>query len=84
MIELKLHVSEVDYGAAIQLFAGNGLSGVAALAARALPDSAKEELAVKYLNASAEKLSAMLEEAAAKQGVHVRVTDAQAVVLPET
>ena len=55
----------------------------AALAAKALPDSAKEELAVKYLNASADKLSAMLETAAANKGVHVRITDAQAVVLPE-
>ncbi len=83
MIELKLRVSEVDFEAAIRLFAGNGISGVAAMAARALPDSAKEELAVKYLNGSAEKLSSMLETAAKNQGVHLRVTDARAVVVPE-
>ncbi len=83
MIELKLRVSEVDFEAAIRLFTGNGISGVAAMAARALPDSAKEELAVKYLNGSADKLSAMLETAAKNQGVHLRVTDARAVVVQE-
>ena len=83
MIELKLHVSEVDFEAAIQMFAGNGLSGVAALAARALPDSAKEELAVKYLNASAEKLESMLETAAERKGVRVKITGAQAAVVKD-
>ena len=84
MIELKLNVSEVDFEAVIQMFAGTGLAGSAALlAARALPDSAKEELAVKYLNNSAEKLQSMLETAAANKGLHIRVTGAQALVVPE-
>ena len=44
MIELKLTVSEIDYDAVIARFAGS-LGGVAAMAARALPAGAKEELA---------------------------------------
>ena len=82
MIELKLYVSEVDYEATIQAFAGTGLAGNAAvLAAKALPDGAKEELAVKYLNANASKLEAMLEAAAERKGVRVRVTGATASVV---
>ena len=81
MIELKLYVSEVDYGSIIQALAGTGFAGSAAvMAARALPDGAKEELAVKYLNANAEKLEGMLEDAAARKGVRVKVSGAQASV----
>lgn len=82
MIELKLYVSDVDYESVIQAFAGTGFAGSAAvLAAKALPDSAKEELAVKYMNASAEKLEDMLEAAAERKGVHVRISGAQASVI---
>ena len=84
MIELKLYVSEVDFEAAIQLFAGSGaIGGAAALAARALPAGAKEELAVRYLNASAEKLESMLESAAEKKGVRLKISGAQATVAAE-
>lgn len=82
MVELKLNVSEVDFEAAIQLFAGSGMAGGAAsMAARLLSDDAKEELAVKYLNANADKLAQMLETAAARKGVHIRVSDAQANIV---
>ena len=82
MFELKMYVSEVDYEAAIQALAGTGFAGTAAaMAARALPDTAKEELAVKYMNANAGKIESMLETAAAKKGVHVRLTGAQACIV---
>lgn len=82
MIELKLYVSEVDYEAAIQAFAGTGFAGSAAvMAARALPDSAKEELAVKYMNANAEKLESMMEAAAERKGIRMKLTGAQASIV---
>lgn len=82
MIELKLYVSEMDYEAAVQLLTGGGVAGsAAAMAARVLPDGAKEELAAKYINASAAKLQTMLEQAAASKGVHVKLTGAQAAVV---
>ena len=82
MVELKLYVSEVDYESAIQAFAGTGIAGGAAvMAARALSDSAKEELVVKYLNANAEKLEGMLESAAAGKGIALKITGAQATVI---
>ena len=81
MIELKLNVSEVDYDAIIQMLSGGGIAAAAAaMAARALPDSAKEEYAVKYINSNAQKLESMLESAAAKQGIRLRVSGAQASV----
>ena len=84
MVELKMQVSEVDFEAAIQLFAGTGVAGSAAvLAARVLPDSAKEELVVRYLNSNAVQLQSMLEAAAAKKGVHVKISGAVASIVPE-
>ena len=82
MVELKLYVSEIDFEAAIQAFAGSGFAGSAAvMAAKALPDSAKEELAVKYVNSNAERLEEMLETAAARKGIRVKFTGAQAAVI---
>ena len=82
MIELKLVVSEVDYESIIGAFAGTGFAGSAALlAARALSDSAKEELAVKYMNANADKLEDMLESAALRKNIRLKVTGAQASVV---
>ena len=82
MIELKLYVSDVDYEATIQALAGTGFAGSAAvLAARALPDSAKEELAVKYMNANAEKLESMMEAAAERKGFRMKFSGAQATVI---
>ena len=77
MIELKLDISDVDYEALIKAFAGS-LSGPAILAAKALPDSAKEDLAVKYLNTNANKLCAALEKMASGKGIHLSATGAEA------
>ena len=82
MIELKLYVSDVDYKAAIQALAGTGFGGSAALmAARALPDSAKEELTVKYLNSNAGKLESMMADAAAQKGIHLKISGASAAIV---
>lgn len=82
MIELKLYVSEVDFEATIQALAGTGFAGSAAvMAARALPDSAKEELAVKYMNANAEKLQDMMQSAAERKGIRMKVSGAQASIV---
>lgn len=80
MIELTLTVRDVDYDALISRFGGS-LGGVAAMAARALPTGAKEELAVKYLNSNAGKLSQMLEGMARQNGVGVTVDSAKAKVV---
>ena len=84
MIELKLYVSDVDYEATIQALAGTGFAGSAAvLAARALPDGAKEELAVKYMNANAEKLESMMEAAAERKGFRMKFSGARASIVEE-
>ncbi len=80
MIELTLTVRDVDYDALIARFGGS-LGGVAAMAAKALPQSAKEELAVKYLNSNAGKLSQKLEDMACQNGVGVTVETAKAKVV---
>lgn len=80
MIELTLTVRDVDYDALIARFGGS-LGGVAAMAAKALPQSAKEELAVKYLNSNAGKLSQKLEDMARQNGVGVTVETAKAKVV---
>ena len=82
MVELKLYVSEIDFEAVLRLFAGSGaVGGVAAMAARAMSDTAREELAVKYLNANADKLENMLQTAIEDKGVHLKVSGAQASVV---
>ena len=82
MIELKLYVSEVDFEATIQALAWTGFARSAAvLAARALPDSAKEELAVKYMNANAEKLQDMMQSAAERKGIRMKISGAQASIV---
>ncbi len=80
MIELTLTVRDVDYDALIARFGGS-LGGVAAMAAKALPQSAKEEMAVKYLNSNAGKLSQKLEGMARQNGVGVTVASARAKVV---
>ncbi len=79
MVELKLYVSDVDYGSVIQALAGR-LPGPAAMALRALPDSAREELAVKYINGNASKIEDWVESALAAKGVRVKITGAHASV----
>lgn len=82
MIELKLKVSDIDYDSVIRALSGGGVAGgAAAFAAKAVPDGAKEDFAVKYMNNNARKLETMLETAAAKKGIHLRISDAQASVV---
>lgn len=83
MVELKLYVSEIDFEALLKLMANGNAMGMAAaaMAARALPDSAKEEMAVKYINASSGKIEQMFENAAASKGVRMKITGAQASVV---
>lgn len=84
MVELKLYVSDVDYDAAVKALSGGGMAGAAiAMAAKAMADSAKEEFAVKYINNNSRKLESMLETAAAKQGIHLRISGAQATITEE-
>ncbi len=80
MIELKLQISEIDYESVLKLFAG-ALGPAAVSAARILPESAKEELAAKYLNASAPKLCEKAERMAAERGLHMKITGARASVV---
>ena len=80
MVELKFNVSEVDYESIIQALAGQ-LAGPAAMAARLMPDSAKEEMVVKYLNTNAAKLSGWMENALATKGVHLKISDAKATLI---
>ena len=84
MIELRFSVSEVDYEAMIQAMMGRAgpMASMALMAARGMSDEAKEEILVKYLNASAEQLSRQLEAAAGAKGVHVKVSGAKAEVIP--
>lgn len=77
MIELKLTVSELDYDALVRHFGGS-LGSTLALAAKALPDSAKDDLAVKYLNSNAGAISQKIEQMAANRGVRLKIRDAQA------
>lgn len=82
MVELKLYVSDVDYEALLKRMSGSAMGmNAIAMAARALPDSAKEEMAVKYINGSADKISRLFENAAAGQGVRLKITGAQASVV---
>lgn len=82
MIELKLSVSDIDFDAAVKLLAGGGIAGsAAAVAAKALSDSAKEEFAVKYINSNAQKLESLLENAAADKGIRLHLSGAQASVV---
>ena len=79
MVELKLYVSDVDYESVVQALAGR-LAGPAALAAKALPDAAKEELVVKYINANSTKIEGWMENALASKGVKLKITGAQASI----
>lgn len=84
MVELKLYVSDVDYEALLKRMSGSGSAmgmNAIAMAARALPDGAKEEMAVKYINGSADKISRLFENVAAGQGVRLKITGAQASVV---
>ena len=77
MVELKLHVSDVDYESVVQALSGR-LAAPLVMAARALPDSAKEELVVKYINGNASRLEDWMENALSSKGVRLKITGAQA------
>ncbi|MGM9614244.1 MAG: hypothetical protein ACI3W7_01775 [Oscillospiraceae bacterium] len=82
MIELKMYVSEVDFDAVIRQLAGTGMAGSAAvMAAGMLSDHAKEELAVKYINGNSGRIESMMEEAASRKGMHIKITGAHAEVV---
>ena len=80
MVELKFNVSDVDFESVLAAL-GGGLGGPLAMMARALPDSAKEDLVVKYINANASQLESWLENALAAKGVKMRISQAQATKL---
>lgn len=84
MVELKLYVSDVDFDSVIRLFGNGMMGGVASMAARAMSENAKEELAVRYLNGSARKLEEMLENAASAKGVRLKISGARASVVRKT
>ncbi len=77
MVELKFNVSDVDYESVIQALAGH-LAAPVIMAARAMPDSAKEDMVVRYINANAQQMERWLESALASKGVHMKITGAQA------
>ena len=82
MIELKLYVSDVDYESVLKSLSGGGIAAAAvAMAVEALPDSAKEEYAVKYINSNAAKLESIMENAITNQGIHLHVSGAQAAIV---
>ena len=83
MIEIRFSVSEIDYEAMIRALTGgqaNPMASMAMMAARGMSESAKEELAVRYLNANAEYLQRQLAGAAEARGVHVKVSGVRASV----
>ena len=80
MVELRLSVSDVDFEAVIQALAGQ-LAGPALMAARAMPDEAKEEMAVRYLNANAAQMERWLENALAAKGLRMKISGAKATLV---
>ena len=83
MIQLKLNVSDVDYDAVIRALGGKGKAGEAfSMLTGMLPDDAKEEFAVDMINSNARELETALEASAAKQGIRLRLSGAQASILP--
>lgn len=77
MVELKFSVSDVDFEAVIQALAGQ-LAGPVLMAARAMPDSAKEEMVAKYINANASQMERWLENALASKGLRMKISGAKA------
>ena len=84
MVELKLCVSDIDFASIVNTLAGDKLpAGLTGAAVRLMPQKAKEELACKYINEHAEKLETMFQEAAAKKGIGLTISGAQATVVKE-
>ena len=80
MVELKFSVSDVDFEAMIQALAGQ-LAGPVLMAARAMPDSDKEEMVVKYINGNAAQIEKWIEKALASKGLRMKITGAQATIV---
>ena len=80
MVELKFTVSDVDFDTVIQALAGQ-LAPPVVLAARAMPDEAKEELVVRYINANAGQMERQFEAALAAKGVRLKISGAKATLV---
>lgn len=80
MVELRFTVSEVDYESIIQALAGH-LAPPVVMAARAMPDSAKEDMVVNYINANSGQIERWLENTLAANGVRMKITKAGATKL---
>lgn len=77
MVELKFNVSDVDYESVLQALAGH-LPPPMVMAARAMPDSAKEDMVIKFINANGAQIERWLENALAANGVRMKISGAQA------
>ena len=78
MVELKLSVSDVDYESVLQALTGF-LAGPAVMALRAMPDGAKEDMVVRYINANTAQMERWLENALTSKGVRMKISNVQAV-----
>ena len=81
MVELRFNVSEVDYDSILQALAGR-LPPPMVMAARAMPDSAKEDMVVKFINANGGQIERWLENTLAANGVRMKISGAQAKRAP--
>ena len=79
MVELRLNVSDVDFEALIRALAGQ-IAGPALMAARAMPDSAKEEMVVRFINANAAAIASQMQSALLSKGVRATISGAQAAI----
>ncbi len=80
MVELRLQVREVDYASVLEAMAGH-LPPTMVMAVRAMPDSAKEDMAVNYVNSHSDQIGRWLESALAANGVRMKISGARAVKL---
>ena len=79
MVELRFTVSDVDYDSVIQALAGH-MAGPALMALRSIPDSAKEEMVVRFINANAAALAGQMQSALLSKGVRAAISGAQATL----
>ena len=75
MVELRFNVSEVDYDSILQALAGR-LPPPMVMAARAMPDSAKEDMVVKFINSNGGQIDRWLENTLAANGVRMKISGA--------
>lgn len=77
MLELKLDIDEVDYESVLQVLSEH-LPAAVVMAARALPDSAKESMVATLISNNADKLTQWMEKALESQGIHARISGVSA------